>query len=620
MRLEALALTIPHCAGEPPAYFAARVAARNCRVARQFAPDMELTLQRLADGCEADVRKLANLCGADYDDLMAEAHRKVDGMFLYKGQQLRKADLRRSKLHVCPQCLLDDIATADLPPQLAIHGRGPWLLSALRTCPLHEMALIELVKTMPVHDRQDWTTNAVPFIPQLEKLAKGATRRPPSALEVYMIDRLAGRSPESWLNEFPLYAALHVAELVGAIAKYGIRITLDSMSEEVRHEAGDMGTRIAAKGELGFLDLLMDLKKQYLQKRTGLSESAQGVFGKLYTVPNQGMVGPAYEPFKEAMARFIQDNFALGPDDVVLGKPVTQRRLHSIRSATVEYGFTAKRLRKLLRAEGLIDDLEAHDRDILFAAHHAERLFRREQDSLSVLKLERYINAPVIQTKILREAGFIKRYTAGDGMYDYYLKSEVDDFMSRLLAAALPVRSTPQGTGTLAIAAKRAYRPMAGIVQLVIDQKLSWVGRLEGVVGFASVLVNVEEVKAITKLADLPGLPLNAVCRDVLKTNYRVLEALIACDALRMKSAVTPTNRTPTRIIEFAELERFQREYVSLHMLAKELGKHMNALNQELRTKGILPANFAGVGATFYKRDEVGAPFVPEAGTAGATG
>jgi hypothetical protein len=602
---ETLALRVPHQPDEPPPYFAARLAARNGRPARMFAPDMGLSMQRLADGCEADVRKLADLGGADYKALIGCALRKKDGIFLLKGQQLKKTGLRRTRLHVCPRCLLEDVATSDLPPHLAIFGRVSWGLLSIRTCPIHEIALVEVARGMPVHDTHDWTANIAPAIPKLRELAESAIHHPPSALEFYVLDRLAGRPTDSWLDAFPLFAATHVAELLGAVAVSGPRVNLDKLSEDARKEAGDAGAKIANGGKTAIVELMSNLKKAYLLKRAGTADTAQGVFGRLYTVPSQGMSDPAYEPLREVMGEFISENFALGTGDVLFGKPVARRRLHSIRSASVEYNLTPKRLRKILQAEGLVSDPNSHDRDIVFDAHHADRIFRREQESLSVLQVEQHLNASRIQTKVLIEAGFIKRHTSGARMYEYCLRSEVDELLSRLCASTVPVTSTPVDAANIATAAKRAYCSMAVIVQAILDCKLAWVGRLESATGFASLLVNIEEVKACTKLDDLPGLPLNAAARQVLKTNYRVLDQLTNIGALKVTSAINPVNRAPTRIIEFAEIERFQSEYVSLYHLARSRGLHMPALKKGLLAKGINPVDFEGVKATFYRRADV---------------
>jgi hypothetical protein len=64
-------------------------------------------------------------------------------------------------------------------------------------------------------------------------------------------------------------------------------------------------------------------------------------------------------------------------------------------------------------------------------------------------------------------------------------------------------------------------------------------------------------------------------------------------------------NRCPTVIVPAQEVERFEREYVSLFTLAKQQGRHLRKVKQELDATGIKPALDAEkIGATFYRRAE----------------
>ncbi len=600
-----IALRVPHQRDEPPPYYAARLAARNCRPARMFARDLGMDLQGLVDGREADVRKLADLGGADYEELLGCALRKQDGKIAMKGQELRKTGLRRARTHICPQCLLHDIANSDLPPHLAIHGRANLMLAAIRTCPIHEVALVEVARDVPVHDTHDWTANVAPVVQRLPELAGAASSRPFSALERHLLDRLDGRPTASWLNAFPFFAAAHVAELVGAVVVFGKRTALDALTEDQRYEAGHAGAEIANGGAAELGGLMDRLMKEHVSKKAGSADGPQAIFGKLYMCPAQGLPDAAYEPLREVMSEFILRKFALRPGDELFGQPVRTRRFHSIRSAHREYGLHPKRLRKILHVEGLISDPNALDRDILFDAKHADRIFKREQDSLTMKEVERHLNAGRVQTRMLLDGGFIKRHEAGGGMNEYFMRSELDDFLSRLLAKAAPVATAPARAADIAIAAKRACCSMAEIVRAILDGTLAWVGRLQGLAGFGSVLVDVEQVKAATKLEDPPGLPPATAAREVLRMNVNAIAQLIECGAIKTVTAINSLNRCPMRIIEFVEIERFQKQYVSLFHLARSQGLHMPALKRDLLARGIRPAEFEGVKVTFYRRSDL---------------
>jgi hypothetical protein len=72
------------------------------------------------------------------------------------------------------------------------------------------------------------------------------------------------------------------------------------------------------------------------------------------------------------------------------------------------------------------------------------------------------------------------------------------------------------------------------------------------------------------------------------------------------RTVVNPVNRCLTVVVPAEEVERFEREYVSLFAVAKQQGRHFRKLKQELDAAGIRPAlDPEKVGATFYRRKDL---------------
>ncbi|MDA9509431.1 hypothetical protein XI09_33305 [Bradyrhizobium sp. CCBAU 11386] len=436
-------------------------------------------------------------------------------------------------------------------------------------------------------------------------------------MEGYLLDRLQGLAKSSWLDEFPFFAAVHVTELIGAVAAFGTRVNFDILNEDQRYEARHAGAKLAHPSPDELLKLMDNLMKEHLSKDTGSTKSPAAIFGKLYTTPAQGLPDPAFDPLRTVMGAFILKRFALGPGDRLFGQPVTERRLHSIRSASLEYKLHPKRLRKILLAEGLISTPKGRDRDVDFAVQHAERIFRREHDSLAMHEVARYLSATRAQTEALLSAGVLKRHKAVGGMKEYVLRPELDHFLSRLLSRAVAVKVKPDRAVGIAEARRCARCTTVEIVRGILDGKLAWVGSLAGFEGLASVLLDIKQVKAATKLGDMPGLTPAVVGREILKTHS--IKQLIRSGIIKTVDAVNPLNRHPTKIIEFAEIERFRKEYVSLYLLAQAQGQCMATFKKALRAKGISPVAFDGVEATFYRRADVELMIAPKPSTRGST-
>ena len=84
----------------------------------------------------------------------------------------------------------------------------------------------------------------------------------------------------------------------------------------------------------------------------------------------------AFDPLRDLVGDFIRTRFPVGPGDIVFGKPVERRVLHSIRTLSKETGLHPKRLRKLLEAAGALPDGSADlaDGNYLFDAQRASTL------------------------------------------------------------------------------------------------------------------------------------------------------------------------------------------------------------------------------------------------------
>ncbi len=108
--------------------------------------------------------------------------------------------------------------------------------------------------------------------------------------------------------------------------------------------------------------------------------------------------------------------------------------------------------------------------------------------------------------------------------------------------------------------------------------------------------------RTLVRGTDHGGLTGQAIT-DRLRVADRVSAALIKYRHLRSITVVNPINRCPTVVVPLREVERFEREFVSLFALAKLRGRHFMAVKKELQHAGVKPVfNPRKIGATFYRR------------------
>jgi len=155
----------------------------------KFCIDLGLTFQGIVDGDDAALAELAELAGAPPEALRNNALRREEGGWRLHGERVLKVSLRRDRLYVCPACLAEDAANADISASVAGYGRTVWLIDHVRTCAKHSVGLVEVAPGKPSQS-QDFAHLVGQHAASLIRQAKDAPRRQPSALERYLADRL----------------------------------------------------------------------------------------------------------------------------------------------------------------------------------------------------------------------------------------------------------------------------------------------------------------------------------------------------------------------------------------------------------------------------------------------
>jgi hypothetical protein len=600
---------IPLGAGETTASYTSRLAAANRLSARDFCLDWKITFQSVVDGNEAAIAKIADKGGVPAADLGANAFVRTESEnYLHRGERLLRPSLRRKNVAVCPACLKDDIAASNLRPQLAVFGRADWQIDAVKNCAVHDSALIVVSDDMTPGKMHDFAYQVGPVLANLDMLAGQAERRQSTGLETYILNRFEGCRHSPLLDSLDLFVAISFCDLLGAVDLFGRTTNLNKMTDEQWRLAGARGFEIADGGDASVRDFLGKLQATFPYKRSG-REGPQALFGRLYQVLEFGSEDAAWDPIRDLVGGFIRDRLPLGPEDVVFGKPVGRRTLHSVRTLSIDADLHPKRIKKLLRAARIIDDPQmalAHH-NIIFDAQDGSAAVQKAKGALSLPAAGRYINAPRVQIGLLAKNGFIQPFIparAFDAL-DQFAVDDLADFLKRLFAGAHPVKKPAPNQLDIPSAAGRCCCSSIEVLRLILDKKLTWVGRHADIQGYMSALVDVDEVRAKVRGADTGGFTKEQL-KEKLSTTARVAAALIKHGYLKTITVINPVNRCPTVVVPAGEADGFAAEYISLFALARRQGRHFLKLKQELDAAGILPAlDRKKIGATFYRRNNL---------------
>jgi hypothetical protein len=615
--VRALRQTVPLGAGETPASFVARLAARNGPSARDFCLDFGTQFQKVVDGDPGALTIVAGKGGIDPAALAAHTFIHVDKhRYLHRGEELVRNGLRRSAVAVCPCCLADDIAAGpSLQPHVAAFGRAIWQIAAVKDCPVHQTPLVIAIKDVTPSKMHDWTQHVANVIPDLPRMLAEAVQRQLTGLETYVVERIAQGPTGGLLDTFPLHAAIGACELFGAVATLGRTPDLKKMTDDEWRAAGGAGYDIFASGSDGVTEFLLQLQQSYPYSG-GATEGAQAIFGRIYQVLEFGREDASYDGLRHLVGDFIRTRFPVGPGDLVFGKPVEKRLLHSIRTLSIETGLHPKRLRKVLKAAGVLPangDALADGNCLFDAERGSLPATEASAATLSVRKAGEYLNAPRVQRDRLYQHGMIvPRIRAGDhGAADKFAPEDLDAFLARLLDGAVPVDVAADGQVNVPEAAKAGFIMSEDLVRLILDGKLVRKWLLTSERGYMSLLLDVEEVRALVRGPDHGGLT-GLQIKDRLSTTAAVAAALIKHGHLPAVTVINPINRCPIVVVMPDQVDRFDAEYVSLFAIARKRGLHHMVVKKALTAAGVQPAlDPRVIGATFYRRSGIRAARIP---------
>lgn len=610
-----LKLGVPLGEGESPASFCSRLAARNCcDTVSEFCRDTGLSFRDVVDGKTDALARLGELGGTKRGAIGRSAIRRIGGGYHCMGQDINRAMLRRNRVVICPACLLEDITRNERLGVAAPYGRTAWLLAPIRTCPEHSLPLMEVARAdaakgqngLAIHD---FVRRIEGVIGVLERWADATDRTPASDLECYLLRRLRRQPTEGteWLDVLPFHAVAKVCEMVGAIEIGGAKVDFRRLGREQWCEAGGAGYRLLASGPDGIRPLL-----EHLFRQPGATKGDIGprtYLGHLYNWLFHHKDG-AYEPLRDIVREITANRLAMGPKETIFGRPIAERRLHSVRSASQAIDVHPKRLRKLLRLGGFLDDSSesvADDLAVFPADARAAAFLSCVENSMPLKAAGEYINAPRVQLFLLHDAGLIEPFVRGGGdIKDHaYDRRDLDDFLHHLLADATDLEPGEGNLADIPLAARRARCLATDVVSMLLDRRLKRVRRRPGVEGYMSVLVDPVEIRALSGLAPRPGLSLSEV-HSRMGWSRPVATALVDCGLLPSKTIINPVTGMSQRTVDAADLDRFDGEYVSLFALARQRDIHFLALMDGLSRQGVQPVFGIGdVPARFYRRADL---------------
>lgn len=595
--------------------FASRLAALHGVNLTQLLRDMALQHREVDLGAEAAVRDLAKLGGLSPEAekaLIRYTPRRLseERTSLVAGEKLGHHHVHRTYFRYCPHCVADDLRQYDGPRNSRPWLRLEWVLDHVRNCRQHDIALSE---TKPVRRRFqpfDFSeTVGNQILPELEKRKAEAGRSLHSRFEDWVIARIDGlQDPSNWLDDVALSAGVEFCQALGVSALHPPKVQTSGFGNAEWAKAAAEGFLIASSGQDCVRALLDRLSQQQAATRGVLG--LRDTYGYVYGLLDRSVRNSAFGKFRDLVREHAFANLPLDPGTKVLGVELKERRLHTVRSASLTSGAHSRTVRNLLKRRGVEDAAQGsglRDHRVYVRADEIEQVLEGLKDAMTAPEVERATGIPRMHLRSMISQGFLPTLTDSDkARYAKHrlARGQIKKLMDQLFDGSEAVASVTGRRMPVMKARLAATASIDQILGFILRGELRWKGHLGDGTRYEQLLLDADEIKSLVrKEAPTEGLSAQAVEALIPGLGNSSVRDLVAIGVLETAEEFSPAARRLVQVVTRESAEAFKARYVSLGELCQRSGLHHKKVRQRLRLAGlehVYPYDWAG--AFFYDR------------------
>lgn len=354
---------------ETPESYAVRLCAANGFSSyRRFLKLTKMTSSGLAKGEPEALDRLATWSGVGAGPLSKYAAVTASRYMTWRfGAAVFNKEARPGRrFRYCPCCVIGDLTNGAGPVASRPFVRLGWACRAVKNCVEHRRPLLEAPQS-PV-----FGSDFCSFVQSNRNSIRAEAQEPqlPVSVEVdaYCESRIRGIAAEPYLDRLEAHVALDLCLHLGRFMKRH-PYTLKSIPAPLRRApAREIGFFVARQGEEGIRDLIIDIIRT--QRPKGASKFLFGSLGK-WLRDNRDR--PEFASVLEFFQDVAERNLPYGPGETCF-VAVRKRYLHTVQSASEEYGLFHRRIIQLLTEAGILDDASFSRARIYFDAEKAHEI------------------------------------------------------------------------------------------------------------------------------------------------------------------------------------------------------------------------------------------------------
>ncbi|MFD2741712.1 hypothetical protein ACFSUD_19325 [Sulfitobacter aestuarii] len=360
-----------------------------------------------------------------------------------------------------------------------------------------------------------------------------------------------------------------------------------SVTDEDKWFVYNMGFQVARQGEAAVRDALQGLQGL----PGGPHDGPKKIFPKLYDrLAYDTIDNPDYDDFRRILRSHMMETWPLGVGDELLGEPVAERRLHSVRSAAKATGIDQRRLRKILAAEGIVPEEGLPDAWQVFDAKRADAVLKAAKTLITAKDFAEGINASRSQFDLLFAGGVLAPYLSsveGAGTKAVWDPADGVRFLDSVFVGATPLRQAQHGWEHIS---KSAARLMIGpdiIIRAIQARRIVRIGNHADFDGYAALYVYHDEVSSVLSPQPSSDQSIELFSKTVGIGQPIRMKRLVRNGHTPATELVHPKLKTRQFFISRDDADAFNQRFYTPRTMAQAHGKSRQSMTATLRAAGV---------------------------------
>lgn len=515
----------------------------------------------------------------------------------------------------CPKCVVSDMADGTGRPQTRPYVRAAWMTRAVQSCVWHHCTIVEV--NADDGNRDDFSRYVEKNLASIETLASEIEVRD-VGLARYVAARIEDKLTNQFLDQFDTYVAVDLCRHLGSFSARH-RSDHDMTCHTPATPEIEFGFKIASAGP----ERIEALISEAVKRERPLALEVKSFFGTLrrWLLRNNGK--EEFTSVVELFQGIVERNIPIGQDELFV-LPTRRRYLHSVRSASVEYGMLDERVLQIVLDAGLTKPSDLTSGRIYFDAIEGHRVLSAALDTLTATEIAAELGTNMDRVRSLFEADLLPRVEVaenGSRVFSRVKRSDFDAFKERLNVA--DANTTEQKSLVPIIrAAQITFVSLPDILGLVFADKLGSLRRLDrsGVVSglgldadeLATAFLERQKKSARTEvplfnLADpSPSLMTTKQARQYLATIDGTVGELLRLNYIHHAKGYNPKTKQTNNYICATSIKSFMAKHISLAHLAEHHGMFAVTVRDKLKEIGVKSIfEPTGRNSRYYMKDDV---------------